>query len=749
MKIITAVIFFCALSFSQSIVRVYCRHMSDLTRISAKIDLDIAAARAGEWYDIVADRTVMDRIIASGLPYEVRIFDLEYQKEQARGYHSYADITMILRNMASTYPAICKLDSLPIKTFQNRWIYALKISDNPFIEEENEPGLLVDGCHHAREWATIEVVLYFANHFLSQYATNSEIRDIVDNTEIYCVPVVNVDGYIYDYNGNGQVEWRWNREPFEGTIGTDCNRNYGCCSGDLKGDWGAADSSKAMHRPGAETFCGPCANSGNEIQALTIYAGSRIINAYMSYHSYGELLMWGWGYTQAPIPDVETASRFGNRMASMVNRIDGGTYTPGQVSSVLYYTSGASEDWLYSWMHWVAGVANLSYVTEVGYSFYPTQVLDSICRCNFNALKYLAQLTRDSIPMLCEGVVAPPQVYDIGSVGANFTVRWHPLNSFENHPIGWELVEFSDPSVITDSLESGFDRWILKGFALATNPVHSGTHSFFSGNVAGQNTVVTSIHPYLVKTGDSLTFWCYYNLEPGHDVAVAEVSENNLEWFNIDTLRFTGEQINWQRKAYSLTAWIGRSVFIRFRCMYDDGTQYGGLYLDDIWPACRFDTVQSISQNITDTLYQFTNHATGTYYYCARGNNAAWGWGEYSTLKQADVILGVAEHQTPDATPAAPYITLSPNPTRIRMEIRFLITDNRLRRNSDGIKIDIYDATGSLIKVFHQPASAIGHPSSISWNLCDQSGHKVPSGVYLIHLSAGDFIKTTEALILK
>jgi hypothetical protein len=332
----------------------------------------------------------------------------------------------LLRNLAATYPSICKLDSLPIKTYQNRWIYALKISDNPQIEEENEPGMLVDGCHHAREWATIEVVLYFADYLITQYASSSEVRDIVDNTEIYCVPVVNVDGYIYDYNGNGELYWRWNREPFEGIIGTDCNRNYGCSAGDLKGDWGAADSGKAAHRPGSETFCGPGANSGNEIQALTMYAGSRIINSYMSYHSYGEVLMWGWGYTQAAIPDLETASRFGNRMAGMVNRISGGTYTPGQVSSVMYYTSGASEDWLYSRMHWVAGVANLSYVTEVGYSFYSSEFLDSICINNFRALKYLAQLTRDSIPILCEGRVAPPRIYDIGSVSADFTVSWHP-----------------------------------------------------------------------------------------------------------------------------------------------------------------------------------------------------------------------------------------------------------------------------------------------------------------------------------
>jgi carboxypeptidase T len=750
MKIMTAAILLFALSFSQSIVRVHCNQMNDLTRISAKLDLDIASARAGEWYDIVADRAMLDRIISSGLAYEIRVNEIDDLKDQARRYfHPYPAVVQMLRNWAAAYPSICKLDSLPVKTFQNRWIYALKISDNPYIEEESEPGMLVDGCHHAREWATIEVVLYFADHLITQYASSSEIRDIVDNTEIYCVPVVNVDGYIYDYNGNGELYWRWNREPFEGKIGTDCNRNYGCSAGDLKGDWGAADSGKATHLPGTETFCGPCANSGNEVHALTMYTGSRIVNSYMSYHSYGELLMWGWGFTQAPIPDAETAIRFGDRMAGMVNRVSGGTYTPGQVSSLMYYTSGASEDWLYSWMRGVAGVANLSYVTEVGYGFYPSEFLDSICMNNFRALKYLAQLTRDSIPTLCEGVVAPPRINDIGPVGPDFTVPWHPVNPSENHPLNWELVEYSNPSIITDSLESGADRWSLSGFGLSTGHAHSGYYSLFSGNLHGQNSAMVSTHPYFVLNGDSLIFWCYYILEPGHDVCVAEVSENNLEWFNVDTLRFTGEQTNWQRKAYSLAAWTGKSVFIRFRCMYDDGTEYAGFWVDDIWPACRFDAIQSISQNITDTIYQFTGHSPGTYYYQVRGRNAAWDWGGYSSLKPAVVSVGIADQPVAPGPAAASYVLLAPNPARNRLEIRFGIADNLLVNREKIAVIRIYNAAGILVKTIKKSISVIGHRSSISWDLTDSYGRIVPNGVYYISITAADFTQTAGVLVIK
>jgi len=744
MKRLLGFFFICALAFSQSIVRVYCGQMNDLTRISPKINLDIAAARAGEWYDIVADRGVMNQIIASGLPYTVQIYDLEYQKDQVRGqYHSYDQITTILRTMATTYPTICKLDSLPLRTYQGRWIYGVKISDNPSIEEESEPGMLVDGCHHAREWGTVEMVRFFCDSLLKTYATSSEVQQIVNNTELYCFPIVNVDGYVYDYSGGG-LSWRRNREPFGGQIGNDVNRNYAGCANNPKGDWGAVDSGKCTHYPGNDVFCGAYSNSGDESRALTIYSRSRVINAYMSYHSYSELFMWGWGFTRGSIPDNTVVSRFGNRMAGMINCIGGGTYQPGQIPLILYTVSGGSIDWFYSWMRWVGGVANLSYTTEMGTSFYqPVGDLDGMCLQNYKALKYLAQLTRDSIPPLIEGVVAPPQLYDIGTVNANFTVRWHPINTNENHPARWELVELSNPSIKTDSLESGTGRWTLNGFTLSTAQAHSATQSFFSGNATGQNTVVTSIHPYLVQTGDSLTFWCYYNLESNYDVAVAEVSENNREWYDVDTARFTGTQTTWQRKAFTLAPWVGKSVFIRFRCMYDDGVQNGGFYVDDIRPTCLFGTVTSISQNILDTLYQFSGHATGTYYYYARGNNTAWGWGEYSILKRADVIVGVAEGQTPNPAPVTPYLTLTPNPARNKTDIRWQITDNATRIT----KLQIFDIKGRLVKSFSSPD--IGHPSSVTWFCTDQSGRNVPAGIYFVRLTAGEFTKVEQAVILK
>src|SRR4030042_1334852 len=69
-------------------------------------------------------------------------------------YHSYAELERELLDIARDYPTIAKLFRLGT-TLEGRTIYALKISDRPELNED-EPEVLFLGCHHAREWITVE-----------------------------------------------------------------------------------------------------------------------------------------------------------------------------------------------------------------------------------------------------------------------------------------------------------------------------------------------------------------------------------------------------------------------------------------------------------------------------------------------------------------------------------------------------------------------------------------------------------------
>jgi len=727
------------------LVRVYTPSWDMLRSISPKHSFDVAGAKVGEYYDLVVDQAELAMIRASGVAYEVRFHSTEFLNDQVREqYLSYAAIRDSLRDLSIMYPSICKFDSLPIPTYQGNWQYYVKISDNPHVEEDDEPGFLIEGTHHSREWACPITVLFFVDSILEAYGSVSQITNLVNNNEFYCIPVINVDGYLYDYPSG--YWWRKNREPFGGSIGADPNRNYAGCAPDIAGDWGAVDQGGASHDPSDILFCGAYANSGDETRSLTLFTRSHQVNAYMSYHSYGQMLMWPWGWSTQNCPYSNLYNRWGANAANLIHKLGSGTYDYGPISTTIYPVSGSSLDWLYSWSMWVGGMPNMSFTVELGTDFYQNQSdLDEIVRENFYALEYLSTKL-DSIVIMATPAVAPPAIYPLGTVGTNFTVYWHPVHSSLNHPQYWELVELSSPSVIEDDLESGTSRWSLDGFTLSTAQAHSGTHSFFSGNTNDQNNAVQTIHPYLVQSGDSVTFWCRYNLETDYDVAVAEVSENTKYWFNLDTMRFNGNQSSWVRRAYSLDEYAGKSVFIRFRYMSDGSVNSGGFYVDDIAPTTLFASVNTISSSINDTSYTFTGHTEGEFYYYVRGHNTAFNWGEYSCLERADVTVGIVEHEPKNRNYTAVALTLSPNPFRDRARLHC-----QLPENTEHAGIKIYSATGQL--VCRIPVPVEKSFGQITWQGTDSGGERLSAGVYFVHLNVrtqqGEYESIEKVMLLR
>ena len=81
-----------------------------------------------------------------------------------------------------------------------------KISDNP-NQDENEPEILYDAVHHAREPNSLSQLIFYMYYLLENYGLNDEVTYLVNETEMYFVPCINPDGYIYnqinDPNGGG------------------------------------------------------------------------------------------------------------------------------------------------------------------------------------------------------------------------------------------------------------------------------------------------------------------------------------------------------------------------------------------------------------------------------------------------------------------------------------------------------------------------------------------------------------------
>jgi hypothetical protein len=341
-------------------------------------------------------------------------------------------------------------------------------------------------------------------------------------------------------------------------------------------------------------------------------------------------------------------------------------------------------------------------------------------------------------------VVPPPNMVPMDSSNTgNFTVSWSPNRPEGNQPGMWELQELSDYSVIEDNLEGINNNWTLGGFTLSTAQSHSASHSFFSGSANNISNYARTTYPYLPQPGDSLTFWCWYNLENNYDVAVAEVSTDLKEWIQLDN-RYTGNSSGWIRKAYSLDPWVGKSIYIRFRCMTDDGVLRDGFYVDDINPVPYFNQSRIVSSAITDTFYNITGQPVGQYYYRAKGYNTTWNWGDYSMLE--DIIVtgtGISDGRSPIENDAKlfAFVGLRPNP----FTNQTVITYNAPSKSK--VSLQIYDAMGRCLKDVSALPQAAGH--SFVWDGKDAFGKSVSAGVYWFKLSSAGSSKIKRGVLLR
>jgi carboxypeptidase T len=259
------------------------------------------------------------------------------------GYHDYAEVTAETASIAAAYPSLVTRQSIG-KTYQNRDIWALKVSDNASIDE-NEPEVLFTANQHAREHLTVEMAMYLLNELTSKYASDARIKNVVDTREIWIVPSVNPDGAEFDVSTGSYAMWRKNRQPNAGStaIGTDLNRNWGF-------QWGCCGGSSATFS--SETYRGAAPFSAPETQRVRDFVQSRVVGGVqqiktgIDFHTYSELVLWPYGYTTADTTTTMTAD-VRNTFASLgQNMAATNGYTPEQASD-LYIADGAIDDWLW------------------------------------------------------------------------------------------------------------------------------------------------------------------------------------------------------------------------------------------------------------------------------------------------------------------------------------------------------------------------------------------------------------------
>jgi carboxypeptidase T len=276
------------------------------------------------------------------------------------GFYTLAEINAKLDTMYMLYPNIITPKFSIGNSIENRPIYAVKISDNPTVNE-GEPQVHMNALIHAREPQAMMTIMYYMYYLLENYGTDPEVTYLINNREIYFIPCINPDGYEYNRqtNPNGGGMWRKNRRNNGGSYGVDLNRNFGYM-------WGY-DNIGSSGTPSSETYRGTAAFSEPESQAIRDFMNTKSFKTTLNYHTYGNYLLFPWGYINNPTPDDAIFVEFSDDMVAY------NSYANGQPPQILYSVNGSTDDWMYG--EQVTKPKIFAMTPEVGSSFWPAQSL--------------------------------------------------------------------------------------------------------------------------------------------------------------------------------------------------------------------------------------------------------------------------------------------------------------------------------------------------------------------------------------
>ena len=347
------------------------------TLASIGAPLDHATGKKGIYLDFVIEEDQTIELISRGLDIEVLISDMtEYYQRRSipaserdfplgsmQGNYTWDELNNRFDELQSSYPNIISERLIIGESVEGRDIWAFKISDNP-NDDEDEPEVLYTALTHAREPLGMMNLFYFIQMIGEGYSVDTELTYLVNNREMWFVPVINPDGYIYNESiqPNGGGMHRKNRRDTDcgnGTSrGVDLNRNYGY-------GWGANDTGSSPD-PCSTTYRGDGAFSEPETQVIRDFILDHAFKNILHYHSYSNVYIHAFGDASLPDePDLTTLRDIGYEMATFNG------YSIGTGYEVIGYTvNGDAVDWTFG------GQNIISYTPEVGSSsqgFWPSE----------------------------------------------------------------------------------------------------------------------------------------------------------------------------------------------------------------------------------------------------------------------------------------------------------------------------------------------------------------------------------------
>ncbi|NXP45433.1 CBPB1 Carboxypeptidase, partial [Heliornis fulica] len=341
-------------------------------------------------FRVEADKSfeVEDRLKESGVEYRVLIDDLQaaldaqFDGRARTAGHSYVQynnwetIAAWTADIAAQNPDLVSRSVIG-ETYEGRPMYLLKMGKSG----SNKKSIFMDCGFHAREWISPAFCQWFVKEAVETYGKDPVMTTLLNSLDFYVLPVVNIDGYVYTWTNDRM--WRKTRSKHSGTrcIGTDPNRNFNA-------GWCTIGASKS---PCDSTYCGPAPESEKETKALADFIREHLstIKAYLTIHSYSQLLLFPYSYTYNLPSNYEELNSIARAASEELASLYNTKYTYGPGATTIYPAAGGSDDWAYDEGIKYSFTFELRDTGRYGFIL-PESQIQPTCEETLLAVKYIA-----------------------------------------------------------------------------------------------------------------------------------------------------------------------------------------------------------------------------------------------------------------------------------------------------------------------------------------------------------------------
>ncbi|MGE3063680.1 MAG: M14 family zinc carboxypeptidase [bacterium] len=584
---------FFLISFPREIVKV---EFDEFIRIRESIiDLDIIGYRKGEWVELNLSETQTEKIKSMGIEMT------SSPKADSKGeYLALSEYYEILDSLSAKYDSICSLETLGF-TYEGNPLVILKINGVNSDSYQGQNAFLLMAEHHAREWQTIPLAIFFAESIMASYETDTIVKRMIDENFIVVYPIVNPDGYYYSHDDPlGDNYWRKNRTYRAGNYGVDLNRNYdGGCNRNLMSDWGYP-SGISLNPSDLYLYAGPYPASEAETRSVKKLIENYDFSISISLHSYAQALIYPWSSIYSATFDDSLIISAAEKIAGGMRMNDGITTYDYYRSVEMYPTTGDCDDWIYGWTKRVKGKTTIPYTLEVDISFQPAaSTLDSLYRRVYPGLLKAAILC-DSVRGKAKEMPLKPEL----EISGDDSLFWSGLNTAN---ADYFTIYIEDELKNVTDFYNDTSKYEMTYASVDSTEYYSSFASLHPWNVNTSASIIKLKEKVRVRDGDSLVFYMKYDLSAGNDYLFPEISEDDNLYLPIDTLKsYTGADSEWKRYAIDLGKWVNKDVFIRFRTLFSGYPSSFGVYIDNVYPVTDSAFREEYASEVADTFIELT-----------------------------------------------------------------------------------------------------------------------------------------------